>query len=112
MDNGTIARQYGLEEGELSEAQGLYADILPVGCLMGKMALWILSGKKPDFNLAIYHNDFRVKRYSAPKKSGCPTCDYDFDRVKLQKSDDTSKVIEAMRNIWRRTSGWLTKSAR
>ncbi len=104
IDNGTITRQYGLEEGELSEAQGLYADILPVGCIMGKMALCLLSGKKLDFNLAMYHNDFTVKRYSVPKKSGCPTCDCNCDKVELQKPANTSKALEAMKKIWRRIS--------
>lgn len=105
IDNGTITRQYGLEEGELSEAQGLYADILPVGCIMGKMALWLLSDQKPSFNLAIYHNDFKVERFNVPKKSGCPTCDCNFDGpVELQKPANTSKAFEAMKKIWRRIS--------
>lgn len=105
IDNGTITRQYGLEEGELNEAQGLYADILPVGCIMGKMALWLLSGQKRGFNLAIYHNDFKVERFNVPKKSGCPTCDYNFDGpVELQKPANTSKAFEAMKKIWRRIS--------
>ena len=77
IDSNTITRKYGLDDGELKQAQGMFADILPIGCMMAKMALWVMMNQKKEFNLVRYYNDLKVERFNVPQKKRCATCDYE-----------------------------------
>lgn len=74
IDNGTITRKYGLKDGELKEAQGMFSNILPVGAMMSNIALELLHGKKPECNLVRYYSSLKVERFSVNKKQDCSTC--------------------------------------
>jgi len=77
IDNNTIARKYGLADGELKQAQGMFADISIPGSMMAKMAMSIMMEQKKEFNLVRYFSDLAVRRFKVEKKKLCPTCDYE-----------------------------------
>jgi len=77
VDQNTLRRKYGLKDGELSEAQGMFADIIIPGSMMAKMTLWLLLGKEFSFNLVRYYDDLKVERLNVPKRDLCATCDYE-----------------------------------
>ncbi|TBR08522.1 MAG: hypothetical protein EPO62_06485 [Candidatus Nitrosotenuis sp.] len=77
VDQNTLRRKYGLEDGELKEAQGMFADIVIPGSMMTKMTLWLLLGKEFSFNLVRYYDDLKVERLNVPKRELCATCDYE-----------------------------------
>lgn len=102
IDQNTINRKYGLEDGELHQAQGMFADISIPGNMMVKMTLWLLLGEDKGFNLVRYYDDLNVKRYKAPKKKLCPTCDYKNWLANEQKeleSKDVSKPKRILRKV-------------
>lgn len=84
VDQNTLKRKYGLEDGELKEAQGMFADIIIPGSMMAKMTLWLLLGKEFVFNFVRYYDDLRVERLNVPKKELCATCDYE-NWLKIQE---------------------------
>lgn len=77
IDNNTIKRKYGLEDGELKEVQGLFSNILIPGSMMGNIAIKLLMGESPECNLAIYHDTLKVERKIVSQKECCATCDYE-----------------------------------
>lgn len=101
IDNSTIKRKYGLEDGELKEAQGMFSDILAPGAMMAKMAIWLMTGETKEFNLVRYYNDLRVKRLNISKSKGCATCDYDgwmkTEEEKLKPKDHV--IIRQLRTF-------------
>lgn len=77
IDQNTLRRRYGLEDGELKSAQGMFADISIPGSMMAKMALWILLDREFEFNLVRYYDYMKVERLNVTKRELCATCDYE-----------------------------------
>lgn len=106
IDQNTLRRRYGLEDGELKEAQGMFADISIPGNMMAKMTLWLLLEKEFDFNLVRYYDNMKVERLNVGKRDLCATCDYDSwlkaeeERV-TEKPRKTARLAK-IRKIWRK----------
>lgn len=82
IDNGTIKRKYNLDDNELQSEPGLFSNILVPGAMMGTVAIDLMMGNIPEFNLVRYYKNLKVERFSVGKKIGCPTCDPDGVEVK------------------------------
>lgn len=91
IDNGTVKRKYGLDDDELKSEPGLFSNILVPGAMMGTVAIDLMMGNIPEFNLVRYYKNLRVERFSVDKKTGCPTCDPDGVEVKRQNMVDNVK---------------------
>ncbi|MEX2192998.1 MAG: ThiF family adenylyltransferase [Nitrosarchaeum sp.] len=91
IDNGTIKRKYGLDDDELKSEPGLFSNILVPGAMMGTIAIDLMMGNIPEFNLVRYYKNLKVERFSVDKKTGCPTCDPDGVEVKRQTLVDGVK---------------------
>lgn len=76
-DQGALKRKYGLDNGELREAQGMFADISIPGSIMAKMTLNILLGKEFSYNLVRYYDTPKIELINVEKKKLCATCDYE-----------------------------------
>lgn len=102
IDQNTLKRKYGLEDGELKEAQGMIADISIPGNMMAKMALWLLLGKEFSFNLVRYYDNLKVDRLNVQKRNLCATCDYENwlkrEERKLEEESKTGKIVEKIKN--------------
>jgi len=91
VDQNTLKRKYGLEDGELKEAQGMFADIIIPGSMMAKMTLWLLLGKEFVFNFIRYYDDLKVERVNVPKRELCATCDYENW---LKNQEEKTKTVD------------------
>lgn len=107
IDNNTIARKYGLADGEIKEAQGMFADILTPGAMMAKCAMWLLMGERKSFNLVRYYNDLKVERFNVAQKKGCATCDYinwvkgEEEKIEPKKLNLFNQFWEKIKKFWR-----------
>lgn len=108
IDNNTITRKYGLADGEIKEAQGMFADILTPGAMMAKCAIWLLMGEKKNFNLVRYYNDLKVERYNVAQKKGCATCDY-INWVKGEEEKIEPKGLNLFDQFWENTRNFWRK---
>lgn len=109
IDQNTLKRKYGLADGELKEAQGMFSDISIPGHMMAKMTLWLLLGKEFSFNLVRYYDSLKVDRLNVPKRKFCATCDYQNwiaeEEMKMEEDTDESKtkrIVEKFKNKFRR----------
>ncbi|WP_162858728.1 HesA/MoeB/ThiF family protein [Candidatus Nitrosotenuis aquarius] len=104
IDQNTLRRKYGLEEGELKAAQGMFADITIPGSMMVKMTLWLLLGKEFIFNLVRYYDDLRVEKLNVPKKDLCATCNYENwlkheeEKTKEIRKSHTKGLVKKLRH--------------
>ena len=107
IDNNTIKRKYGLDDGELKEAQGMFADILVPGAMMGNIAIKLMMGKTPECNLLKYYNSLKTERINVSQKKGCATCDYvnwvTKEESKLDEKNQNmfGQFCELNRKLWR-----------
>lgn len=102
IDQNTINRKYGLEDGELHQAHGMFADICIPANMMVKMTLWLLLGQQQKFNRVRYFDDLTVRRQSVPRRKLCPTCDYGNWLANEQKElecKDISKPKRILRKV-------------
>ena len=108
IDQNTLRRRYGLEEGELKAAQGMFADISIPANIMAKMALNLLLGKEFAYNLVRYYDTPRIELLNQSKRNLCATCDYDNwlkseeERVGA-KTRKTIKLAQKIKGrLWRK----------
>lgn len=108
IDQNTLKRKYGLEDGELKEAQGMFADISIPGNMMAKMALWLLLKKEFSFNLVRYYDNLKVERMNVQKRGLCATCDYENwlkeqeRNVESPTESTTRRIVEKLKKKFRR----------
>lgn len=107
VDQNTLKRKYGLKDGELKEAQGMFADIIIPGSMMAKMTLWLLLGKEFVFNFVRYYDDLKVERVNVPKRELCATCDYEnWLRLQEEKTKtEESERVGFVKKIGRKFRG-------
>lgn len=98
IDQNTLKRKYGLADGELKEAQGMFADISIPGNIMAKMVLWLLLGTEFNFNLVRYFDNLKVERMNVQKRNLCATCDYE-NWLKEQEKNVESSTESATRKF-------------
>lgn len=101
VDQNTLRRRYGLEEGELKEAQGMFADISVAGAMMAKMTLWLLLGNDFSFNLVRYYDDLKVERFNVLKRKLCATCDYERWMESEERKLNDFSVFEKFWRVFR-----------
>ncbi len=109
IDNSTIKRKYGLKDGEIKEAQGLFSNILIPSAIMGNIAIKILTGEKPECNLVRYYSNLKVERKIVSQRKLCATCDYQNwlaeEEKKMKEDTDESKtkrIVKKFKNRFRR----------
>jgi len=69
-----VVQRYGLLEEELHQQQGLWIDISFPSLILCKMALEVLEGRGPDYNLALYDSSMEIKRLSVLRREDCVVC--------------------------------------
>lgn len=110
IDQNTLKRKYGLENGELKQAQGMFADISIPGNIMAKMTLQTLLGKETNFNLVRYYDNLKVERLNVQKRKLCATCDYENwlkeqEKSVTQSESTTRKLVKKIKKIGRKKNG-------
>jgi molybdopterin/thiamine biosynthesis adenylyltransferase len=103
IDQNTLKRKYGLADGELKAAQGMFADILTPGAMMAKCVVWLLMGEKKNFNLVRYYNDLKVQRINVAQKKGCATCDY-INWVRGEEEKMEPNELNLFDQFWENTA--------
>lgn len=106
IDQNTLKRKYGLADGEMKEAQGMFSDISIPGHIITKMTLWLLLGTEMKFNLVRYYDDPRIERLYISKRELCATCDYENwlkeEERRFEKNESkTGKIVRKIKNKFR-----------
>lgn len=103
VDQNTLKRKYGLEDGELKGAQGMFADIAIPGNIMTKMTLNILLGKEFNYNLVRYYDTPKIRLQNIGKKEMCATCNYekwmDSEEKRLEEKSSDGKISRITKRI-------------
>ncbi|MEO9310264.1 MAG: ThiF family adenylyltransferase [Nitrososphaera sp.] len=108
IDQNTLKRKYGLEDGELKQAQGMFADISIPGSVMAKITLQLILGKEFNFNLVRYFDTLKLSRLNVSKRKLCPTCDYqnwlkeEEEKMVSSTESTTKKFVKKLKKKFRR----------
>lgn len=101
------AKRYGLDEFELHQQQGLWADISFISLIMCKMSLAALQGEVIVNNLVLYDSSFDMKKLFVAKRKACASCDpeswIEKQAQSSRKNDFLKKIREKLRFFMRRS---------